>query len=320
VALDTCYGPCTDQACYDACDAAHPTGVTLWNAMYSCLLCDPATCSVDCAAYCGAPTACDVGDCATCINSTCAGTACSTEIDACANSAECVALDTCYGPCTDQACYDACDAAHPTGVALWNAMYSCLLCDPTSCSQDCAAYCGAPTACDVGDCTTCVNSTCADTACTTEYDACVNSTECIAFYNCASVCTTSACITQCENQYATGANLYYAWTGCLYCSPSTCSVDCATECGTAATCDVGNCATCQASTCAQQACQTEVTACTSVPDCAALDACHDACGNNGCHNQCNNAHPGSVALYNAMMSCLRCDAASCSQDCAAQCP
>ena len=44
-------------------------------------------------------------------------------------------------------------------------MMNCLLCDPQTCSSDCAGYCGGGATCDQGNCQNCVNSSCAATVC-----------------------------------------------------------------------------------------------------------------------------------------------------------
>jgi len=55
--LNTCWSNCSsgDTACFSACDAQYPAGVDPLNALYSCLICNPDACSIDCdaATNCG---------------------------------------------------------------------------------------------------------------------------------------------------------------------------------------------------------------------------------------------------------------------------
>jgi hypothetical protein len=52
--------------------------------------------------------------------------ACVAQSEACSHDFDCIAVYDCYEPCSDAACYAACDAAHPTGAALSQAYQSCL--------------------------------------------------------------------------------------------------------------------------------------------------------------------------------------------------
>lgn len=65
--------------------------------------------------------------------------ACAGEVGACFNDGDCTALNDCLGKCAqgDAACPQACAAAHPTGLTLFNAIYTCV-CD-TGCKTECAA-------------------------------------------------------------------------------------------------------------------------------------------------------------------------------------
>jgi hypothetical protein len=62
---------------------------------------------------------------------------CAAQLDACDANAECLALDDCSYACaeTDDACYDACDAAHPAGLSALMAIFDCM-------DASCVAECG----------------------------------------------------------------------------------------------------------------------------------------------------------------------------------
>jgi hypothetical protein len=107
-------------------------------------MCNPNTCSQDCALYCGGGNSCDVGDCNTCINGNCAAAACDTELQACDNVPQCWPYVNCVLACPNQGCINQCATANPNGVAPGQAAMNCLLCDPATCSQDCGPYCPWP--------------------------------------------------------------------------------------------------------------------------------------------------------------------------------
>ncbi|MBW2529262.1 MAG: hypothetical protein JRI23_34115 [Deltaproteobacteria bacterium] len=236
---ETCEIGCNgDPTCIKGCETSNPTGATLYYDLLNCIYCDTTTCSVDCGAYCPIDpppdTPCDVGDCATCGSSNCAYFWCNAELDACFNSTECGNYENCEIGCNgDPACIQGCQATYPTGATLYYDLLNCIYCDTTTCSVDCAPYCpiGPPAGgCDVGDCNSCINSTCALNACATEVQTCQNNSDCVALANCLAGCTNPGCTNQCENNYAAGQADYDAMMSCLMCSSSTCAGDCAAYC------------------------------------------------------------------------------------------
>jgi len=91
-----------------------------------------------CVAACGndPDCVCDASaDCNTCFG--CAGNAeCAAVVDACESSPDCIDYVSCSSACPDQACVDACQqASTPEAIQLFEAWFSCALCDacPTSC-------------------------------------------------------------------------------------------------------------------------------------------------------------------------------------------
>lgn len=62
-------------------------------------------------------------------------TQCSADFDACAEEPECVAYSDCVAVCAEPGCLEACQSAHPLGVAPHDALVACLYCD--ACYFDC---------------------------------------------------------------------------------------------------------------------------------------------------------------------------------------
>lgn len=60
---------------------------------------------------------------------------CADEYDACAADQGCIEFSDCAGACADQACYDLCSTAYPTGADIYNALVACVVCD--ECYIDC---------------------------------------------------------------------------------------------------------------------------------------------------------------------------------------
>jgi len=69
-------------------------------------------------------------DCLNCLQNNCA-----TELGTCAANAECYAIITCAGNCSDQACVDQCYTDHPTGQTDFDAVDTCI---GQKCSTECA--------------------------------------------------------------------------------------------------------------------------------------------------------------------------------------
>jgi len=161
-----------DQACVNACFCNHPAGQNAYVALAACdsyFSCG--TCSTQCtpaAASCTAPgvivrdicggTVVDAGpapdatppddaspppadaalpptdaavvqDCTSCVNGKC-----SSERQQCAPKSECEGFTLCVAPCTDAACVNDCDAAHPTGKTASQALDACTT---TNCKDAC---------------------------------------------------------------------------------------------------------------------------------------------------------------------------------------
>lgn len=87
----------------------------------------------------GTSSACDnsgsCGDAASgCTGCALAGN-CAAASDSCLNSADCLGFLDCVGACLDQACYDGCASAHPSGAAAYDALLQCIYCQ--ECPVDC---------------------------------------------------------------------------------------------------------------------------------------------------------------------------------------
>ncbi|MBK9264511.1 MAG: hypothetical protein IPM54_32590 [Polyangiaceae bacterium] len=123
-----------------------PNGVNDYIALTDCLFCQECTgsCGVDKMAY-GCPASCDgANDCDTCIQcSIGAGGLCADDLAICSANPECVALSNCYGACPagDQMCNDMCAQMHVAGIADYNALAICAVC------QECKGDCNQGMAC-----------------------------------------------------------------------------------------------------------------------------------------------------------------------------
>ncbi len=130
--LDACLGSADCQAlasCIQGCPAGsqcetqcyldHPDGSVLLNQANVCGL-------IQCRDVCGFATPC----------TDCRYTACLSQNLDCAMNADCLHYLDCIGACAvgDNACFDACGAAHPEGMSLQNAEASCTL---SACATEC---------------------------------------------------------------------------------------------------------------------------------------------------------------------------------------
>jgi hypothetical protein len=80
-------------------------------------------------------------------------------------------------------------------------------------------------------------------------------------------------------------------------------------------CDTGSCDTCQQCAMNGGPCSDEIDACFANVDCSAFLDCLSACGDDVCMNACVDAHPNGLPLYDAVGTCVFCDA--CPLTCAA---
>lgn len=130
-----CLNACTSDACETQCGKDFAAGAAVAARFQQCA-------RTSCASACsgssssggssGASCAAQSGDsaCMTCDKANC----CASRA-ACVGNAECIALNTCFGNCTTDACYEQCKTAHPTGVAPHQTWSLCVdrAC-PTQCS------------------------------------------------------------------------------------------------------------------------------------------------------------------------------------------
>lgn len=122
----------SDQACKAQCSMRYPEGYVMQRLNTTCL-------NLNC--ECGPPSACglyrdDGSACVTCVEQSCCD-----EAVACATDADCQRIEVCreLNRClaSDTACNDACRAAHPEGVAVFDAAFGCR---QSACGVDCVAY------------------------------------------------------------------------------------------------------------------------------------------------------------------------------------
>jgi hypothetical protein len=88
---------------------------------------------------------------------------------------------------------------------------------------------GNPSACE-----SCWGSATAGSGpCAAEASACEGSSDCVAFYNCATQCTSDACVQGCAQTYPVGSGLYskLATCGCSKACPTACINECGGETG-----------------------------------------------------------------------------------------
>lgn len=78
-----------------------------------------------------------------------------------------------------------------------------------------------------GNCQTCANNT-AMGVCSSQFQACSASQQCVNYYNCVTQCGSQACADNCATQFPTGAQIY---GGLIDCACMACATECAMECG-----------------------------------------------------------------------------------------
>lgn len=218
-ALVTCMDACRDDACFGTCLSAHPTGAGLLDTLSSCV-------ETSCSAACGGPSsppsgsACGFasGDatCDTCLDTSCCGAA-----NACLADADCTALLDCAEPCADDACFSACEAAHPTGATKLGALSTCA-------TTTCGSACGAPPSGPApGSCgltsgaPTC--DACLDASCCGETTACLGDADCVALVRCYGTCADGACAAACDAAHPGGATKL---TAVYTCAQTSCAATC----------------------------------------------------------------------------------------------
>jgi hypothetical protein len=65
---------------------------------------------------------------------------CMGEAGMCAGNNDCIAWAQCVNACADQACVQACSAAHPASAMQQQAVTACT-CQPNACQMQCGALC-----------------------------------------------------------------------------------------------------------------------------------------------------------------------------------
>lgn len=140
-AFDTTH--CSTTVCGDlvinipeVCDASNIGGRTCVDEGY---LTGTLGCSADCLSFdtTRCSMSCDEADCPTCLTSLCAITACQAEWASCQASPECLAIVNCLSGCYNVTCKDQCVSLHPQGAIAFDAIWSCLVCSPSLCRDEC---------------------------------------------------------------------------------------------------------------------------------------------------------------------------------------
>lgn len=132
----------------------------------------------------------------------CTGSACSQEINACQNNADCTGLYGCLKSCTqgDKACQNACIDKYPKGFGPMDKTQMCMI---KNCSTQCQIS---------SPCFDCIVGNCYN-----EVIACDDNQDCIDFELCAGKCAQGDqnCVQVCAGQHQTGAQIYMAEYNCL---------------------------------------------------------------------------------------------------------
>jgi len=123
---------CADDGTCPSCLSASPPSACSSNGAYNAYLdCLGTNCETECGVStsgCGLTT-----NNATCDD--CFQAACETECVAATDDSSLNALLGCYGPCSDQPCFDACDAQYPTAAAALGELDTCM-------GAECGTECG----------------------------------------------------------------------------------------------------------------------------------------------------------------------------------
>jgi len=147
----------------------------------------------------------------------CFGSACGTELKACQDDTNCMAILTCFGECQDNACYTKCATDTPDGQLL---LFTWLGCTDATCHDEC--YCpGCALATANDTCNTCFHDKCAN-----ECSGCDKNNECMAMLDCTSWLdcgSDQACQQGCQQKFPGGVT---ALQGLDTCMGAQCATDC----------------------------------------------------------------------------------------------
>lgn len=143
---------------------------------------------------------------------------------------------------------------------------------------------------------------CQATDCCVTLTNCAADPQCRGLYACQRACTTSACLTQCRNQFPGGVWLV---SGLIICSSSRCSSACALP---PRTCGGIGLTTAACNGCVQQQCCAESSACAANDSCDAfIYQCidHNSCGSttDACGNQCRAKYDAGMGAFETLRQC-----------------
>ncbi|MRG95945.1 hypothetical protein GF068_29090 [Polyangium spumosum] len=143
VDLFNCLNPASgvcDQACQQQCAQQYPNAIDTYVDILDCIFCQEcgSSCGVDPMAF-GCPASCDnQNNCQSCFDCSMAmGGICEDDLQICLNNPECTMLSACINMCPagDVQCQVQCEQTHPFGVADYNAIIICGVCQ--ECPNDC---------------------------------------------------------------------------------------------------------------------------------------------------------------------------------------
>lgn len=208
--------------------------------------------------------------------------ACSSQVSACQNDSDCVALVNCLNACAsgDQTCINNCASQHTEGTTVYSQIGDCM------CNTACKTECANDPSCQGGTCGfSYSNQTCG---------TCMTNSCCSAGQACANDATCSSCVTSQNPPASCSTNsLVNALLQCY-------THQCGTACGAAGKCGfTSSNATCQ--TCFENSCCSQSKACFSDATCSS------------CVTSSSPAASCSTnSLANAFLSCVQ-------QNCGSQC-
>jgi hypothetical protein len=137
-----CVSGCGVNAdCVQGCAAESPGGAADFEPLATCVMCD--ACPSDCSAEawdCGGGSSGSSGsgggsDCASCVLSISVNQ-CAAEFEACATDAACTEIVACVEQCgVNVDCAQQCAAQHPAGLAAFEPLAACSVCD--ACPMEC---------------------------------------------------------------------------------------------------------------------------------------------------------------------------------------
>lgn len=146
----------------------------------------------------------------------------------------------CSGVCDNQTCTscgsdgDSCDDGCCVGLTCYAGTCGTCQHDGSSCqfASDCCSnicdqgVCAQDPSCNVGDCSTCLQSGCAQNACYSELSKFQQNPDASSYVECIDPCNDNACYDACAEEFPTADADYTALLTCMICDEDVCFDDC----------------------------------------------------------------------------------------------